>query len=68
MTGQSYYYNETMRTLNWWLNWAFDPTTGRVYDTIQAPDCEPTGLQIYTYKSVPPSQRGRITVLMCEVV
>ncbi|KAK4702228.1 hypothetical protein P7C70_g3994, partial [Phenoliferia sp. Uapishka_3] len=49
-----------MNTLNWWLTWGFDVDTGRVYDTITAPDtynptntygCNVTGLQTWTYNS-----------------
>ncbi|GAA94031.1 glycoside hydrolase family 76 protein [Mixia osmundae IAM 14324] len=52
VTGTAYYYQEAMRTLNWWLGWAFDPTTGKVYDGLtDYPECAPSGYQIFTYNS-----------------
>lgn len=47
-----------MNTLNWWLSWGFDPSNGRVYDTITADwqgqpmdGCNKTGEQTWTYNS-----------------
>lgn len=63
-TGQRQYFNAAVSSLNWWLGWAFEPSTGKVYDTITCasspgtsklivadPACQPSGLQIYTYNS-----------------
>lgn len=59
-TGDYEYFQFAMNTLNWWLSWGFDVTSGRVYDTITAPDswfptdtynCNITGLQTWTYNS-----------------
>ncbi|KAM0793634.1 hypothetical protein ACM66B_001066 [Microbotryomycetes sp. NB124-2] len=50
-TGDGNYYQKAMQTLNWWLGWAFDPSNGRVFDTITGPDCERTGEGWWTYNS-----------------
>ncbi|KAI5480809.1 alpha-1,6-mannanase, glycoside hydrolase family 76 protein [Pseudohyphozyma bogoriensis] len=50
-TGNYTYFQYSMNTLNWWLEWGFETSTGRVYDTITAPDCNVTGLQSWTYNS-----------------
>ncbi|KAM0753209.1 Six-hairpin glycosidase [Meredithblackwellia eburnea MCA 4105] len=59
-TGDLQYFNYAMNTLNWWLSWAFDAPTGRVWDTITAPTdwnpdypsaCNVTGLETWTYNS-----------------
>lgn len=50
-TGDGNYFEKAMNTLNWWLGWAFDPTNGRVFDTITGPDCEKTGEGWWTYNS-----------------
>lgn len=51
LTGDESYYFEAIKTLNWWLGWAFEPSTGRVYDTITGPECGRDGLASYTYNS-----------------
>jgi len=33
-TGQKQYFDAAIESLNWWLGWAFVPSTGQVYDTI----------------------------------
>lgn len=50
-TGDAQYYEYAINTLNWWLGWGFEGTTGRVYDTITYPACNGSGLQIFTYNS-----------------
>jgi hypothetical protein len=52
-TGLNMYLTAALETLEWWLGWAFEPQTGQVWDTIQAPRCRETrvGLQAWTYNS-----------------
>lgn len=45
------YYDDAIKTLNWWLGWAFEASTGRVYDTINSPGCVPVALESWTYNS-----------------
>lgn len=59
LTGNETYFDYAVETLNWWLQWGFDPDTGKVYDTITANstydtwsgDCALTGYQTWTYNS-----------------
>ena len=62
LTGDSTYYTDSLKTLNWWLDWGFDAETGQVYDTIASNassyewdtwygDCAVSGLQTWTYNS-----------------
>lgn len=51
LTGNQMYFQYSMNTLNWWLTWGFETTTGRVHDTITGPSCTITGLQTWTYNS-----------------
>lgn len=53
MTGDQQYYYNAIDSLNWWLSWAFEVETGRVWDTITSPGCLSTrvGLQAWTYNS-----------------
>lgn len=56
VTGERYYYEEAVKTLNWWLSWAFEPSSGRIWDTIKAPECMNDGrhaLGVLTYNSAP---------------
>ena len=57
-TGNSTYFDQSVDTLSWWLDWAFDPTNGRVLDTVTASSsgaplssCSQTGEQTWTYNS-----------------
>ncbi|BGP04251.1 Mannan endo-1,6-alpha-mannosidase DCW1 [Rhodotorula toruloides] len=57
-TGNSTHFDYAMNTLNWWLSWSFEPSNGRVYDTITADwqgqpmdQCTKTGEQTWTYNS-----------------
>ena len=57
-TGNSTYFDQSVDTLNWWLDWAFDPSNGRVLDTITATSsgsplssCTTSGEQTWTYNS-----------------
>ncbi|GAA6008154.1 hypothetical protein JCM10207_007047 [Rhodosporidiobolus poonsookiae] len=57
-TGNSTHFDYSMNTLNWWLQWAFDASSGRVADTITADwagqsrsECSVTGEQTWTYNS-----------------
>ncbi|GAA5897852.1 hypothetical protein JCM5296_006093 [Sporobolomyces johnsonii] len=57
-TGNSTYFDHSMNTLNWWLQWAFDVDNGRVSDTVTATytgeplsSCTTTGEATWTYNS-----------------
>ncbi|GAA5991413.1 hypothetical protein JCM10908_003302 [Rhodotorula pacifica] len=58
-TGNTTHLDYAMNTLNWWLGWAFDADTGRVYDTVEAQwqgqypasECARSGLETWTYNS-----------------
>jgi len=58
LTGNETYFDHSMNTLNWWLQWAFDADNGRVYDTVTASyageplsSCTRSGEQSWTYNS-----------------
>ncbi|GAA5935258.1 hypothetical protein JCM3775_007250 [Rhodotorula graminis] len=58
LTGNETYFEHSMNTLNWWLEWAFDTDNGRVYDTVTASyageplsSCTRSGEQTWTYNS-----------------
>ncbi|GAA5827983.1 hypothetical protein JCM11251_005677 [Rhodosporidiobolus azoricus] len=57
-TGNSTHFDYAMNTLNWWLQWGFEPSSGRVHDTITATwdgqdmsSCTVTGEMDWTYNS-----------------
>ncbi|GAA5939289.1 hypothetical protein JCM1841_004846 [Sporobolomyces salmonicolor] len=57
-TGNATYFDHSMNTLNWWLQWAFDVDNGRVSDTVTATyqgeplsSCTTTGEATWTYNS-----------------
>lgn len=58
-TGNTTHLDYAMNTLNWWLEWAFDVDSGRVYDTVEAQwvgqypssECARSGLESWTYNS-----------------
>ncbi|GAA5914096.1 hypothetical protein JCM6882_001846 [Rhodosporidiobolus microsporus] len=57
-TGNSTHFDYAMNTLNWWLQWGFEPASGRVHDTITGDwdgqdmgSCTVTGEMDWTYNS-----------------
>ncbi|KAM0754828.1 Six-hairpin glycosidase [Meredithblackwellia eburnea MCA 4105] len=51
ITGEESYLEDAQRTLNWWQSWAYNPSTGKIYDTLTAYECVQTYEQLFTYNS-----------------
>ncbi|KAK4701261.1 hypothetical protein P7C70_g4975, partial [Phenoliferia sp. Uapishka_3] len=48
---QTCYLDDAIRTFNWWRSWAYDNSTGKVWDTLAAGTCEKEYEQTFTYNS-----------------
>ncbi|KAI5474769.1 glycoside hydrolase family 76 protein [Pseudohyphozyma bogoriensis] len=51
ITGDESYLDDAVKTLDWWQGWAYENSTGKVWDTIEAYTCETQYLQTFTYNS-----------------